>query len=140
MANILTDTISKLSREQSDGGISEISFEKFSKYILEFIEKESLTHKIFDKLVHRLRLSEIPKEIRNLGTFIYHIGSSERNLKKLLENADFIRIKLEVENFEEIIKNIISKYKRNPKIDRNLLQELQKKLFSKSDEIYEELR
>lgn len=138
--NILPDAISRLSREEDQGGISEISFEKFSKYILQFVDKVNLIEKLIEKLVLRLRETDNEKEIRNVLICVYHLSANEKNLKKLVENADILRRKLNVPAVGDILKNIILKYRKNYKIKKGILEEFEKNIFSNSEEIISELR
>ena len=138
--NILPDAISRLSRKEEEGGISEISFEKFSKYILQFIDKINLIEKLIEKLVLRLRETENEKEVRNVLICIYHLSANEKNLKKLLENADILRRKLSIEAVGDILKNIIIKYRKNYKIKKGIVEEFEKNIFSNSEEVIQELR
>ncbi|KAG6909474.1 hypothetical protein DXG01_017196 [Tephrocybe rancida] len=104
--NNLPDVISHLSI--GDHAVDEEKFQSTLKYIFTFIEKEKQAESIVEKLCQRFRLSEEPRQWRDIAYCLSLLPfKSERSVKKLVEGLQFYRDKLHekevFERFQEIL-------------------------------------
>ncbi|KAI0320936.1 non-SMC mitotic condensation complex subunit 1-domain-containing protein [Amylostereum chailletii] len=104
--NNLPDVISHLS--VGEHAIDEETFQNTMKYIFGFIVKEKQAENIVEKLCQRFRLSEDPRQWRDIAYCLSLLPfKSERSMKKLIEGLQFYRDKLHEETvyarFQEIL-------------------------------------
>ncbi|KAH7913093.1 non-SMC mitotic condensation complex subunit 1-domain-containing protein [Hygrophoropsis aurantiaca] len=91
--NNLPDVISHLS--SGEHAVDEEAFQSTMKYIFSFIEKEKQAENIVEKLCQRFRLSEDPRQWRDIAYCLSLLPfKSERSVKKLIEGLQFYRDKL----------------------------------------------
>ncbi|KAH7930002.1 hypothetical protein BV22DRAFT_1028970 [Leucogyrophana mollusca] len=91
--NNLPDVISHLS--SGEHAVDEETFQSTMKYIFSFVEKEKQAENIVDKLCQRFRLSEDPRQWRDIAYCLSLLPfKSERSVKKLIEGLQFYRDKL----------------------------------------------
>lgn len=104
--NNLPDVISHLS--VGEHAVSEEVFQSTMRYIFTFIEKERQAENIVEKLCQRFRLSDDPRQWRDIAFCLSLLPfKSERSVKKLTESIQFYRDKLHepvvFERFQEIL-------------------------------------
>ncbi|KZT06979.1 uncharacterized protein LAESUDRAFT_652146 [Laetiporus sulphureus 93-53] len=104
--NNLPDVISHLS--VGAHAVDEQTFQSTMRYIFSFIEKEKQAENIVEKLCQRFRLSEDPRQWRDIAYCLSLLPfKSERSVKKLIEGLQFYRDKLHEETvfnrFQEIL-------------------------------------
>ncbi|KAF9233399.1 non-SMC mitotic condensation complex subunit 1-domain-containing protein [Melanogaster broomeanus] len=109
--NNLPDVISHLS--SGDHAVEEDVFQNTMLYIFSFIEKEKQAENIVEKLCQRFRLSEEPRQWRDIAFCLSLLPfKSERSVKKLIEGLQFYRDKLHVEEvfkrFVEILQQVLN--------------------------------
>ena len=81
------------------------------KYIFTFIEKEKQAEAIVEKLCQRFRLTEEPRQWRDIAFCLSLLPfKSERSVKKLIEGLQFYRDKLHepkvFERFQQILDKV----------------------------------
>jgi len=84
------------------------------KYIFTFIEKEKQAENIVEKLCQRFRLSEEPRQWRDIAFCMSLLPfKSERSVKKLIEGLPFYQDKLHekdvFDRFQEILNKVNEK-------------------------------
>ncbi|KAF8556860.1 hypothetical protein OG21DRAFT_1506074 [Imleria badia] len=104
--NNLPDVISHLS--SGEHAVDEKAFQSTMRYIFSFIEKEKQAENIVEKLCQRFRLSDDPRQWRDIAFCLALLPfKSERSVKKLIEGLPFYRDKLHEEtvfgHFAEIL-------------------------------------
>ncbi|KAH8113838.1 non-SMC mitotic condensation complex subunit 1-domain-containing protein [Phellopilus nigrolimitatus] len=104
--NNLPDVISHLS--VGEHAVDEETFQSTMKYIFSFIEKEKQAENIVEKLCYRFRLSDEPRQWRDIAFCLSLLPfKSERSVKKLIEGLPFYQDKLHEEivfaRFSEIL-------------------------------------
>ncbi|KAG2363022.1 non-SMC mitotic condensation complex subunit 1-domain-containing protein [Suillus spraguei] len=110
--NNLPDVISHLST--GDHSVEEEIFKSTMRYIFSFIEKEKQAENIVEKLCQRLRLSEDPRQWRDIAFCLSLLPfKSERSVKKLIEGLQFYRDKLHEEGVFDRFSEILSKARSN---------------------------
>ncbi|KAI0750990.1 non-SMC mitotic condensation complex subunit 1-domain-containing protein [Daedaleopsis nitida] len=110
--NNLPDVISHLS--VGAHAIDEDAFHDTMKYIFSFIEKEKQAENIVEKLCQRFRLSEEPRQWRDIAYCLSLLPfKSERSVKKLIEGLQFYRDKLRDEGVFERFQEILQKARAN---------------------------
>ncbi|KAG2072264.1 hypothetical protein BDR04DRAFT_1134704, partial [Suillus decipiens] len=108
--NNLPDVISHLSI--GDHSVEEDIFESTMRYIFSFIEKKA--ENIVEKLCQRFRLSEDPRQWRDIAFCLSFLPfKSERSVKKLIEGLQFYRDKLHEEGVFDRFSEILSKARSN---------------------------
>ncbi|KAG1823708.1 non-SMC mitotic condensation complex subunit 1-domain-containing protein [Suillus subaureus] len=108
--NNLPDVISHLST--GDHAVEEEIFKSTMRYIFSFIEKAS--ENIVEKLCQRFRLSEDPRQWRDIAFCLSLLPfKSERSVKKLIEGLQFYRDKLHEEGVFDRFSEILSKARSN---------------------------
>ncbi|GLB42214.1 putative regulatory subunit of the condensin complex, a complex required for conversion of interphase chromatin into mitotic-like condense chromosomes [Lyophyllum shimeji] len=115
--NNLPDVISHLST--GDHAVDEETFQSTLKYIFTFIEKEKQAENIVEKLCQRFRLSEEPRQWRDIAYCLSLLPyKSERSVKKLIEGLQFYRDKLHEEQVFERFQEILAKARSNKSKDK----------------------
>ncbi|KAF7983455.1 hypothetical protein HWV62_21732 [Athelia sp. TMB] len=110
--NNLPDVISHLSI--GDHAVDEETFQSTMRYIFSFIEKEKQAENIVEKLCQRFRLSEEPRQWRDIAFCLSLLPfKSERSVKKLIEGLQFYRDKLHEEVVFERFVEILAKARAN---------------------------
>ncbi|KAG2142164.1 non-SMC mitotic condensation complex subunit 1-domain-containing protein [Suillus cothurnatus] len=110
--NNLPDVISHLST--GDHAVEEEIFKSTMRYIFSFIEKEKQAENIVEKLCQRFRLSEDPRQWRDIAFCLSLLPfKSERSVKKLIEGLQFYRDKLHEEGVFDRFSEILSKARSN---------------------------
>ncbi|OJA20254.1 hypothetical protein AZE42_02694 [Rhizopogon vesiculosus] len=110
--NNLPDVISHLST--GDHAVEEEIFKSTMRYIFSFIEKASPPENIVEKLCQRFRLSEDPRQWRDIAFCLSLLPfKSERSVKKLIEGLQFYRDKLHEEGVYEKFNEILAKARSN---------------------------
>ncbi|EGO04014.1 hypothetical protein SERLA73DRAFT_69808 [Serpula lacrymans var. lacrymans S7.3] len=110
--NNLPDVISHLST--GDHAVDEDTFQSTMRYIFSFIEKERQAENIVDKLCQRFRLSEDPRQWRDIAFCLSLLPfKSERSVKKLIEGLQFYRDKLHEEAVFARFSEILAKARSN---------------------------
>lgn len=110
--NNLPDVISHLST--GDHAVEEEIFKSTMRYIFSFIEKEKQAENIVEKLCQRFRLSEDPRQWRDIAFCLSLLPfKSERSVKKLIEGLQFYRDKLHEEGVYDRFSEILSKARSN---------------------------
>ncbi|CDO69101.1 hypothetical protein BN946_scf185042.g3 [Trametes cinnabarina] len=110
--NNLPDVISHLS--VGAHAIDEEAFQSTMKYIFKFIEKEKQAENIVEKLCQRFRLSEDPRQWRDIAFCLSLLPfKSERSVKKLMEGVPFYRDKLHEETVYARFQEILTKARAN---------------------------
>ncbi|KAJ3569809.1 hypothetical protein NP233_g4807 [Leucocoprinus birnbaumii] len=104
--NNLPDVISHLST--GEHAVPEEEFKNILSYIFTFIDKEKQAENIVEKLCQRFRLSEDPRQWRDIAYCLSLLPfKSERSVKKLIDGLQFYRDKLHepevYARFEEIL-------------------------------------
>ncbi|KAF8137642.1 non-SMC mitotic condensation complex subunit 1-domain-containing protein [Boletus edulis] len=108
--NNLPDVISHLS--SGEHAVDEEAFQSTMRYIFTFIEKA--TENIVEKLCQRLRLSEGPRQWRDIAFCLALLPyKSERSVKKLIDGLPFYRDKLHDKIVFEYFGEILSKARSN---------------------------
>jgi len=113
-----------------DHAVDEKTFRSTLQYIFTFIEKEKQAENIVEKLCQRFRLSEDPRQWRDIAFCLSLLPfKSERSVKKLIEGFQFYRDKLHepqvYEKFTEIlVKARSNKSKDKPDNELNEFEEL----------------
>ncbi|KAI5117543.1 hypothetical protein M0805_004372 [Coniferiporia weirii] len=106
--NNLPDVISHLS--VGDHAVDEETFQSTMKYIFTFIEKEKQAESIVEKLCQRFRLSEDPRQWRDIAFCLSLLPfKSERSVKKLIEGLPFYQDKLHEETVFSRFSEILAK-------------------------------
>ncbi|KIM60515.1 hypothetical protein SCLCIDRAFT_1216792 [Scleroderma citrinum Foug A] len=110
--NNLPDVISHLSA--GEHAVSEEIFQSTMRYIFSFIEKEKQAENIVEKLCQRFRISDDPRQWRDIAFCLSLLPfKSERSVKKLIEGLQFYQDKLhELEVFERFT-DILNKARSN---------------------------
>ncbi|KAI0641280.1 non-SMC mitotic condensation complex subunit 1-domain-containing protein [Trametes meyenii] len=110
--NNLPDVISHLS--VGAHAIDEEAFQSTMKYIFTFIEKEKQAENIVEKLCQRFRLSEEPRQWRDIAFCLSLLPfKSDRSVKKLIEGLQFYRDKLHDETVYARFQEILTKARSN---------------------------
>ncbi|KAI0628114.1 non-SMC mitotic condensation complex subunit 1-domain-containing protein [Trametes polyzona] len=110
--NNLPDVISHLS--VGAHAIDEEAFQSTMKYIFTFIEKEKQAENIVEKLCQRFRLSDDPRQWRDIAFCLSLLPfKSERSVKKLIEGLQFYRDKLHEEAVYARFQEILTKARQN---------------------------
>ncbi|TDL22771.1 hypothetical protein BD410DRAFT_898004 [Rickenella mellea] len=110
--NNLPDVISHLS--VGDHAVDEETFQSTMKYIFSFIEKEKQAENIVEKLCQRFRLSEDPRQWRDIAFCLSLLPfKSERSVKKLIEGVPFYQDKLHEETVFTRFTDILAKARSN---------------------------
>jgi hypothetical protein len=138
--NILPDAISRLSLPEEQHGVSEIHFEKFAKFFLKFIQKEKVVENLIEKLILRLKGKENDKEIRNIVYCIFCLVNNDKGLQKLNENVETLRLVIDVHDVRQVMKNLFYRLRKNTKINKVSLDELEGILFQNTEDIFNELK
>lgn len=90
--------------------MNEEGFQSTMRYIFTFIEKEKQAESIVEKLCQRFRLSEDPRQWRDIAFCLSLLPyKSERSVKKLIEGLTFYRDKLHEEIVFSRFHDILSK-------------------------------
>ncbi|KAF9457593.1 non-SMC mitotic condensation complex subunit 1-domain-containing protein [Collybia nuda] len=115
--NNLPDVISHLST--GDHAVEEEIFQKVLKYIFTYIEKEKQAENIVEKLCQRFRLSEEPRQWRDIAYCLSLLPfKSDRSIKKLIEGLQFYRDKLHEPEVFERFSEILAKARANKSKDK----------------------
>ncbi|KIM35665.1 hypothetical protein M413DRAFT_449620 [Hebeloma cylindrosporum] len=115
--NNLPDVISHLST--GDHAVDEPTFESTLRYIFKYIEKEKQAETIVEKLCQRFRLSEDPRQWRDIAFCLSLLPfKSERSVKKLIEGLQFYRDKLHEPKVFERFTEILAKARANKSKDK----------------------
>ncbi|KAJ2935084.1 hypothetical protein H1R20_g2056, partial [Candolleomyces eurysporus] len=115
--NNLPDIISHLS--SGVNATDEEKFESTMKYIFTFIEKEKQAEAIVEKLCQRFRLTEEPRQWRDIAFCLSLLPfKSERSVKKLIEGLQFYRDKLHEPKVFERFQQILDKARQNKSKDK----------------------
>lgn len=138
--NILPDAISRLSQPEEKEGVSEEEFERFAKFFLRLIQKERVVENVIEKLLMRVKGNQNGKEVRNIVYCLYCLANNDRSLQKLNENAESLRMAGEIGDVSQILKNLIFKLRKNTKINKQTLDELEGVLFQSSEAVFNELK
>ncbi|KAL5499094.1 CND1 [Sanghuangporus vaninii] len=110
--NNLPDVISHLS--VGEHAVDEETFQSTMKYIFTFIEKEKQAESIVEKLCQRFRLSENPRQWRDVAFCLSLLPfKSERSVKKLIEGLPFYQDKLHEETVFARFSEILAKARSN---------------------------
>ncbi|EMD38787.1 hypothetical protein CERSUDRAFT_133306 [Gelatoporia subvermispora B] len=110
--NNLPDVISHLS--VGAHAVDEEVFQSTMRYIFSFIEKEKQAENIVEKLCQRFRLSEDPRQWRDIAFCLSLLPfKSERSVKKLIEGLQFYRDKLPEETVYARFQEILTKARAN---------------------------
>ncbi|KIP06713.1 hypothetical protein PHLGIDRAFT_106688 [Phlebiopsis gigantea 11061_1 CR5-6] len=110
--NNLPDVISHLS--VGAHAVDEEAFQSTMKYIFKFIEKEKQAENIVEKLCQRFRLSEEPRQWRDIAFCLSLLPfKSERSVKKLVEGLQYYRDKLHEEEVFARFQEILMKARSN---------------------------
>ncbi|KAH7878618.1 non-SMC mitotic condensation complex subunit 1-domain-containing protein [Lentinula edodes] len=106
--NNLPDVISHLSA--GDNAVDEVKFQKTLKFIFGFIEKEKQAENIVEKLCQRFRLTDDPRQWRDIAYCLSLLPyKSEKSVKKIVEGLPFYRDKLYEEGVFEKFQEILQK-------------------------------
>ncbi|KAF8155920.1 non-SMC mitotic condensation complex subunit 1-domain-containing protein [Crassisporium funariophilum] len=115
--NNLPDVISHLST--GDHAVEEEVFQSTLRYIFTFIEKEKQAESIVEKLCQRFRLTEDPRQWRDIAFCLSLLPfKSERSVKKLIEGLQFYRDKLHEPKVFEKFTEILVKARANKSKDK----------------------
>ncbi|EJF55739.1 hypothetical protein DICSQDRAFT_184215 [Dichomitus squalens LYAD-421 SS1] len=110
--NNLPDVISHLS--VGAHAIDEEKFQNTMKFIFGYIEKERQAENIVEKLCQRFRLSEDPRQWRDIAYCLSLLPfKSDRSVKKLVEGLPFYRDKLHEETVFARFQEILTKARQN---------------------------
>ncbi|OCB84889.1 hypothetical protein A7U60_g8111 [Sanghuangporus baumii] len=110
--NNLPDVLSHLS--VGEHAVDEETFQSTMKYIFTFIEKEKQAESIVEKLCQRFRLSEDPRQWRDVAFCLSLLPfKSERSVKKLIEGLPFYQDKLHEETVFARFSEILAKARSN---------------------------
>lgn len=110
--NNLPDVISHLS--VGAHAVEEPVFQSTMRYIFSFIEKEKQAENIVEKLCQRFRLTEDPRQWRDIAFCLSLLPfKSERSVKKLIEGLQFYRDKLHEETVFSRFQEILTKARSN---------------------------
>ncbi|KAH9836066.1 non-SMC mitotic condensation complex subunit 1-domain-containing protein [Rhodofomes roseus] len=110
--NNLPDVISHLS--VGAHAVEEAIFQSTMRYIFNFIEKEKQAENIVEKLCQRFRLTEDPRQWRDIAFCLSLLPfKSERSVKKLIEGLQFYRDKLHEETVFSRFQEILTKARAN---------------------------
>ncbi|EIW78221.1 hypothetical protein CONPUDRAFT_138601 [Coniophora puteana RWD-64-598 SS2] len=110
--NNLPDVISHLST--GEHAVEEEIFQNTMKYIFTFVEKEKQSESIVEKLCQRFRLSEDPRQWRDIAFCLSLLNfKSERSVRKLIEGLQYYRDKLHEEKVFERFQEILQKARSN---------------------------
>ncbi|EPQ52403.1 hypothetical protein GLOTRDRAFT_132468 [Gloeophyllum trabeum ATCC 11539] len=94
--------------------VDEEVFQSTMRYIFSFIEKEKQAENIVEKLCQRFRLSEEPRQWRDIAFCLSLLPfKSERSVKKLIEGLQFYRDKLHEETVFAYFTEILTKARSN---------------------------
>ncbi|KAG1748403.1 non-SMC mitotic condensation complex subunit 1 [Suillus paluster] len=97
-----------------DHAVEEEIFKSTMRYIFSFIEKEKQAENIVEKLCQRFRLSEDPRQWRDIAFCLSLLPfKSERSVKKLIEGLQFYRDKLHEEGVFDRFSDILTKARSN---------------------------
>ncbi|KAE9404631.1 hypothetical protein BT96DRAFT_955569 [Gymnopus androsaceus JB14] len=106
--NNLPDVISHLST--GEHAVDEEMFQKTLKFIFGFIEKEKQAESIVDKLCQRFRLTDDPRQWRDIAFCLSLLPyKSEKSVKKLVDGLPYYRDKLHEETVFERFQEILGK-------------------------------
>ncbi|THU93618.1 hypothetical protein K435DRAFT_187993 [Dendrothele bispora CBS 962.96] len=121
--NNLPDIISHLST--GEHAVDEETFQKTLKYIFTFIEKEKQAETIVEKLCQRFRLSEDPRQWRDIAFCLALLNyKSEKSVKKLTEGLPFYRDKLHEQGVYDKFGEILTKARQTKFGTKDLTTEL----------------
>ncbi|TCD67328.1 Condensin complex subunit [Steccherinum ochraceum] len=110
--NNLPDVISHLS--VGAHAVEEDAFQSTMKYIFSFIEKEKQAENIVEKLCQRFRLTDDPRQWRDIAFCLSLLPfKSERSVKKLIDGLQYYRDKLHEEMVFTRFQEILTKARQN---------------------------
>ncbi|KAF9536741.1 hypothetical protein CPC08DRAFT_771461 [Agrocybe pediades] len=102
-----------------DHAVEEEVFQSTLRYIFTFIEKEKQAESIVEKLCQRFRLTEDPRQWRDIAFCLSLLPfKSERSVKKLIEGLQFYRDKLHEPVVFERFTEILAKARSNKSKDK----------------------
>ncbi|KAK2461131.1 hypothetical protein APHAL10511_006658 [Amanita phalloides] len=115
--NNLPDIISHLST--GEHAVDEETFQSTLRYIFKFIEKDKQAEAIVEKLCQRFRLTEDPRQWRDIACCLSLLPyKSEKSVKKLIEGLQFYRDKLHEPTVFERFTEILNKARTNKSKDK----------------------
>ncbi|PFH48881.1 hypothetical protein AMATHDRAFT_64397 [Amanita thiersii Skay4041] len=115
--NNLPDVISHLST--GEHAVDEETFQSTLRYIFKFIEKEKQAENIVEKLCQRFRLTEDPRQWRDIAYCLSLLPyKSEKSVKKLIEGLQFYRDKLHEPVVFDRFTEILTKARANRSKDK----------------------
>jgi len=136
--NLLPEAIGRLSRLSH---VSEEKFQSFAKNIMQYLEKDKFSETLVDKLCTRLKNSDNQKDWRNSAFCLSQLSFNEKGIRRLMDNFELYRERLNDPSINDCFKNILTKLKKNAKAEtKALIDEWETKLTNFTKETFEPKR
>lgn len=104
--NVLPDIISKLS--DSNLSLEEEKYHIIMRYILGLIQKDRQVESLVEKLCLRFRVTTEERQWRDIAFCLALLNYNEKTIKKLIDNVQHFKDKVQIEEVYQSFKTIIS--------------------------------
>lgn len=104
--NVLPDIISKLSDVNLN--LEEGKYRIIMKYILSLIEKDRQIESLVEKLCLRFKITYEERQWRDIAYCLSLLNYSEKSLKKLIDNIQYFKDKIQCDEVYQSFKSIIT--------------------------------
>ncbi|XP_065559402.1 condensin complex subunit 1-like [Artemia franciscana] len=125
--NVMPDIISRMS--DPDAGVPEDDFQTVLSFIIGLIQKERQSDSLVEKLLYRLSVARMERQWRDLAYCISLLSCTDRSLRKVQENFQFLVDKLQEEKVFEYFTQMLQNAKKLAKPEvKVLVEELEKRM------------
>ena len=127
--NTFPEIVQLLSKLESEGGVSEIKFEKIATIILGLLDKEKSQESLVERLVQIIRDTDDPITVRNSLLCINQLCRGEKVMNILCNQVEILKGKITLQGVEDLLVLILKKIRKNVKINKSLVTEFERCLF-----------
>lgn len=103
--NVLPDIISRLGDPNLH--LEEGKYQIIMRYIIGLINKDRQIENLVDKLCYRFKITEQERQWRDIAFCLSLLSYTEKTIKKLIENIQLFKDKVQVQEVYDYFKNII---------------------------------
>lgn len=103
--NVLPDIISRLSGTELN--LEEDKYQVIMKYIIGLIQKDRQVESLVEKLCLRFRVTVEERQWRDIAYCLSLLNYTEKTIKKLIDNVQYFKDKVQVDEVYESFKTII---------------------------------
>lgn len=126
--NVIPKALTKLNSEYKHMEFS--IFQNIVKNLLKYVEKDKHTDGLIDKLFTKLKGSSDVNDWRNTTYCLSLLNCSEKGFNKILELYQNLKEKIDDEIVNENFQTIFNKLKKGPNINKENVEEMEKKFFA----------